>query len=109
MKQGKQDTPFKEEQTFGANIHTLLSHSFFMKEGLMGEYARKKIEEIFDYLKNDKSLITMKKKEVEPFINMIGEDILKEKLLMLFKIKNPKSNKQKIKDLKKEIKRLERK
>lgn len=108
MKQGKQDTPFKEEQTFGANIHTLLSHSFFMKEGLMGEYARKKIEEIFDYLKNDKSLITMKKKEVEPFINMIGEDILKEKLLMLFKIKNPKSNKQKIKDLKKEIKRLEK-
>lgn len=108
MKKGKQETPFKDEETFGANIHTLLSHSFFMQDGLMGEFARKKIEEIFDYLKNDKSLMTMKKKEVEPFINMIGEDILKEKLLMLFKIKNPKSNKEKIKDLKKEIKRLEK-
>ena len=33
-------------QTFGANIHTLLSHGFFMKNGLMGEFAKRKIEEI---------------------------------------------------------------
>lgn len=29
--------------TFGANIHTLLSHGFFMKDGLMGEFAKKQI------------------------------------------------------------------
>ncbi len=33
-------------QTFGANIHTLLSHGFFMSDGLMGEFAKSKIEEI---------------------------------------------------------------
>jgi len=108
MKKGEQDTPFKEEQTFGSNIHTLLSHSFFMQDGLMGEYARKKIEEVFNYLKNNEPLKTIKKKEVFPIINMIGEEVLKQKLLILFKTKNPKSNKQKIKELKKEIKRLEK-
>jgi len=32
--------------TFGANIHTLLSGSFFMENGLMGEFAKGKINEI---------------------------------------------------------------
>jgi len=34
------------KQTFGANIHTLLSDSFFMENGLMGEFAKGKINEI---------------------------------------------------------------
>ena len=36
-----------KKQTFGTNIHTLLSDSFFMEKGLMGEFAQRKIEEIF--------------------------------------------------------------
>jgi len=46
------------EQTFGANIHTLLSHGFFMKDGLMGEFAKGKIEEIknfYEKVKEDKN------------------------------------------------------
>ncbi|MCT7536669.1 ATP-binding protein [Aliarcobacter butzleri] len=35
-----------ELKTFGANIHTLLSDGFFMSDGLMGEFAKNKIEEI---------------------------------------------------------------
>ncbi len=35
-----------ELKTFGANIHTLLSNGFFMSDGLMGEFAKNKIEEI---------------------------------------------------------------
>jgi len=35
-----------KKQTFGANIHTLLSNSFFMEDGLMGEFAKSKINEI---------------------------------------------------------------
>lgn len=47
LEEGKQVYPFKDnEQTFGANIHTLLSHGFFMSDGLMGEFAKGKIEEI---------------------------------------------------------------
>ncbi|MFA7091974.1 MAG: AAA family ATPase [Arcobacteraceae bacterium] len=45
LKNGKQDNP-DIEQTFGANIHTLLSHGFFMENGLMGEFAKGKIEAI---------------------------------------------------------------
>ncbi|MFX4219256.1 AAA family ATPase [Aliarcobacter butzleri] len=38
-----------ELKTFGANIHTLLSNGFFMSDGLMGEFAKSKIEEIKEF------------------------------------------------------------
>jgi len=44
------DKPFIK-QTFGANIHTLLSDSFFMEDGLMGEFAKGKINEIIEFHK----------------------------------------------------------
>jgi len=40
------DEVLEKKQTFGANIHTLLSDSFFMEDGLMGEFAKGKITEI---------------------------------------------------------------
>lgn len=40
------DSLNEKKQTFGANIHTLLSDSFFMEDGLMGEFAKGKIEKI---------------------------------------------------------------
>ena len=46
LEKGEQKYPFKDKQTFGANIHTLLSDGFFMDGGLMGEFAKGKIEEI---------------------------------------------------------------
>ena len=39
----------EKKQTFGANIHTLLSDSFFMEDGLMGEFAKGKINEIKEF------------------------------------------------------------
>ena len=69
LEEGKQVKPFKDnEQTFGANIHTLLSHGFFMKDGLMGEFAKGKIEEIknfYDFIQKFKSRINLKKKVKE--------------------------------------------
>ncbi|MFW2582204.1 AAA family ATPase [Aliarcobacter butzleri] len=50
LEKGKQVYPFEDgKQTFGANIHTLLSHGFFMKDGLMGEFAKEKIQSIIKY------------------------------------------------------------
>jgi ABC-type multidrug transport system ATPase subunit len=50
LEKGKQVYPFENnQQTFGANIHTLLSHGFFMKDGLMGEFAKEKIQSIIKY------------------------------------------------------------
>jgi predicted ATPase len=43
-----------KKQTFGANIHTLLSDSFFLEKGLIGEFAKGKINEIIDFYKKIK-------------------------------------------------------
>ncbi|MGD9554662.1 MAG: AAA family ATPase [Arcobacteraceae bacterium] len=64
LENGKQVNP-DIEQTFGANIHTLLSHGFFMKDGLMGEFAKGKIEEIkkfYDFNQKFKFRINAKEK-----------------------------------------------
>ncbi|MFZ2889681.1 AAA family ATPase, partial [Sulfuricurvum sp.] len=47
LKDGKEEKV--DIDTFGANIHTLLSHGFFMDDGLMGEFAKSKINEIIDF------------------------------------------------------------
>ena len=55
-------------ETFGANIHTLLSHGFFMKDGLMGEFAKEKITEIkkfYELVQKLKSRIKNKEKTKE--------------------------------------------
>jgi hypothetical protein len=33
-------------ETFGSNIHELFTNSFFLADGLMGEFARTKISEL---------------------------------------------------------------
>jgi len=77
LEKGKQVYPNIE--TFGANIHTLLSHGFFMKEGLMGEFAKRKINEVIKYL-NQKELTPDEINYCENIISIIGEPILKRQL-----------------------------
>jgi predicted ATP-binding protein involved in virulence len=64
---------------FGANIHTLLSHGFFMTDGLMGQFSKVKINEVIKYLKNEGSDIRTDK-EAESIINIIGDEVLKSTL-----------------------------
>lgn len=65
--------------TFGANIHTLLTHGFFMEDGLIGEYAKGKINELIDYLSGKKSPIK-DDDEAQKYIRIIGEPIIKKQL-----------------------------
>jgi len=96
-----------KKQTFGANIHTLLSDGFFMSDGLMGEFAKGKINEIINYLSKDGELITIKKNQVKNIIELIGEPFLKEKLLSMYNKKfHIKSKDEEISELKEEIQRL---
>lgn len=46
----------KKDKTFGANIHTLLSDGFFLNEGLIGEFAKGKINEIINFYKKVKEI-----------------------------------------------------
>ncbi len=74
-----------EMQTFGANIHTLLSHGFFMDGGLMGEFAKNTIDDIIKNLKDEKFNPTMEEKEkVLATVRIIGEDFLRVKLLDMY-------------------------
>lgn len=77
LEKGKQ--VFPNIETFGANIHTLLSHGFFMKDGLMGEFAKNKINEVIDYL-NGKASPIKDDDEAQRYIRIIGEPILKRQL-----------------------------
>lgn len=75
-------------QTFAANIHTLLSHSFFLHDGLIGTFARRKINEIINLLVNQgREEIMEKKQEIEALISIIGEPIIRTKLTQLLQEK----------------------
>jgi len=85
LKKGKQVYP--DINTFGANIHTLLSHGFFMENGLMGEFAKKQIDNVINYLNSKKSGIR-NNDEAQNIINMIGEPIIKRQLQKMMDSKN---------------------
>ena len=119
------------KQTFGANIHTLLSHGFFMKDGLMGEFAKEKIQSIINYheellkkelMKNENKKQRGEEKEIYEkeyktkfwqIQSIIGDDYLKQviknHLVEIEKILYDEYLIDKeIKKLKDEIERLER-
>jgi predicted ATPase len=125
LEKGKQVYPFDDgKQTFGANIHTLLSHGFFMKDGLMGEFAKDKIQSIIKYHEDiEKKEIseadkieykTKKQKEFWQIQSIIGDDYLKQviknHLIEIEKIVlgNDEAKKEEVKRLKAQIELLEK-
>lgn len=79
LKDGKQEFPFKDKQTFGANIHTLLSDGFFMSDGLMGEFSKGKINDVYRFLTGEESNI-QSKAEAKNIIDLIGEPLIQKQL-----------------------------
>jgi predicted ATP-binding protein involved in virulence len=70
-----------KQETFAANIHTLLSNSFYMQGSLMGDFAKNKIDRILKYLSSDRPAHDSKiKREIE----LIGEPILRRKIMELW-------------------------
>lgn len=68
-------------QTFAANIHSLLAHSFFMEDGVTGAFAKRKINEIVHLLvKEDINTILQNEQKIERTINSIGEPLIRNKL-----------------------------
>ena len=133
LEKGKQVYPFEDgKQTFGANIHTLLSHGFFMKDGLIGEFAKDKIKSIINYheellkkelIKNENKKQRDEEKEIyekkhktkfRQIQSIIGDDYLKQviknHLIEIEKIVlgNDESKKEEVKRLKAQIELLEK-
>lgn len=86
----KQSLPANNsEQTFGANIHDLLANDFFLENGFMGKFANDKIQQIVNKLEgwtesdNNNKL----KDELYRTIQLIGEPLIKESIMDLFREK----------------------
>lgn len=82
----------KSHNTFGTNIHELFTDSFFLQDGLMGEFSRSKINELIKDINEEKegiSFLTFKEK-YQKRINIIGEPFLRTKMteLIISKSKN---------------------
>src|SRR5690606_31578229 len=79
----------KIQKTFGANITDLLAHSFFVENGLIGDFSRSKIKEVIDWINESKEL-SLEKKTTPQFkekleyykkvVNLIDEKVVKIKL-----------------------------
>lgn len=74
---------FSKMNTFAANIHDLLADSFFIGDGLIGDFAKKKIEETIKFLKKEESEI-ISKEECKKIIEIIDEPFMREKLLEMY-------------------------
>lgn len=70
----------KHRNTFGANIHSLFADSFFMDDGVIGEFAKIKINELIRDI-NDS---TDKNTDLEKAIELIGEPVIKVKLRKMY-------------------------
>lgn len=106
-------------ETFASNIHTLLSNEFFM-EDTMGEFAKQKVTGIIKRLTKvisgeenlDPEYLNYEKIDINKWINIIGEPIIKTKLLQLFKQAFPPDPREKreerIQVLRDELNKLEK-
>lgn len=65
------------DNTFAANIHSLYADAFFIQNGTIGEFAKDKIEEAIQIIKNK----DINRKEVAwNILNLIGDDLIKERM-----------------------------
>lgn len=79
----------KIQKTFGANITELLAHSFFVENGLIGDFSRSKIKEVIDWINENKKVSEIRKSTPEfiekleyykKVVNLIDEKVVKIKL-----------------------------
>lgn len=89
------------ENTFGANIHTLYRNSFFIDGLPIGEFAKKKINKLFNELENEETIRPSILKEIQ----MIGEPIIRDQLMKLYKRREglPEDVNRRITELEQEI------
>jgi len=73
-----------QKETFAANIHTLLSDSFFVKNGLIGDFASEKLDYVIDKLRKRVEMPKEESENMRRLIHQIGEPVLKHKLMQMY-------------------------
>ncbi len=106
LKEGK-PTREMQENTFGANVHTLLQNSFFLHSVPIGDFAKEKINLLFSLLhKGETSIVKNNKREdIYSQILLVSEPFIRDQLLKLY---NSLSKNSQIKDLAEEIYNLKK-
>lgn len=85
------------ENTFGANVTKLLADSFFLNEGVVGSFAKKKINKIIQELNSkDLKLDDITYKGYKNMIGLIGEDFIREKLSQLLEYRKNEAKMEKL-------------
>jgi len=102
-----------EIRTLGANIHHLLSESFFLKS-FMGDYARRNINDLIDFYvledyKHNEDLRreAWTEQTALSFIGTIGEPLIRERLIDLHRERYPAKENDLVRSLLARIKQLE--
>ena len=82
--EGKCQISSRVQKTFGANITDLLADSFFIQDGLIGDFAKSKIKEVIDWINDIKSkrkvLLEEELEYCKNVIELIDERVIKLKL-----------------------------
>jgi ABC-type multidrug transport system ATPase subunit len=72
------------KRTFAANIFDLYTDSFFLSDGYTGSFAVKKINQVFEDLNSQKRLEPNRKEDIKKIIQLIGEPMIKNKLIEMY-------------------------
>jgi hypothetical protein len=76
----------KMERTFGGNIHDMLKDNFYLDNGFMGEFSKRKIQSAIDYLTDSEKIPDQRwtKESIRNFITLIGEPLIRDSLYDLY-------------------------
>ncbi|MFN3137692.1 MAG: AAA family ATPase [Allomuricauda sp.] len=73
----------RPKKSFAANITDLLADSFFVEDGLVGDFARNKIKETIEWLNNKERNVELKN-HYSTLISLIDEPLIQRKLSSMF-------------------------
>lgn len=83
LKDGSPDRSMQED-TFGANIHTLLQNGFFLNSVPIGAFAKEKISQMFALLNQSNDISEDNLNRLEKEILLVSEPLLRSQLMRLF-------------------------
>lgn len=74
----------ENHQTFASNIYDLLTYSFFLENGFMGGFAKRKINALIEMLITQPiEILREKKRDIENTIKIVGDPVIKSKLISM--------------------------
>lgn len=93
LEDGKMVMPEGIKNPFAANICDILYQSFFLKQGFVGEFARKKIKHIIERLLPGGYFLDDSEAEYHLLIELIGDPFLKMQLQQLYEDRRMRNGK----------------